>query len=190
MVAWLNSWASGVVVSVIIATLIEMILPENKNKKYIKTIIGIFVLFSILAPVISKVSGNEIDLGSIIESSTVYEYEESTTHELDTNATILSTYETKLEEEITTEIENKGYEVNSIDLVIDDTDENFGKINKAIISVSQKEDVKSVEKIEKVEINIEQKIEKQEQMPQEEILKLQKYLADTYQLEKEQIIIN
>lgn len=29
---WINSWASGIVVSVIIATLIEMLLPESKNK--------------------------------------------------------------------------------------------------------------------------------------------------------------
>lgn len=190
MVTWLNSWASGVVVSVIIATIIEMILPENKNKKYIKTIIGIFVLFSIMAPVISAVSGNEIDLGAIIESSAFIEYEKPDTHEFNTDATILNTYETKLEAEITNEIQNKGYEVNSIDLVIDGTDEKFGNINKIILSISKKEDVKNVEKIEEVEISLKQKIEKQEQMPQEEIRQLQKYLADTYRLEKEQIIIN
>lgn len=190
MVAWLNSWASGVVVSVIIATLIEMILPENKNKKYIKTIIGIFVLFSIMAPAISAISGNEIDFGAIIESSTFGEYEEPDTPEFDTDATILNTYEAKLEAEIINEIQNKGYEVHNIDLVIDDTDENFGNINKIILSVSKKEEVKNIEKIEQVEIDLKQKIEKQEQMPQEEISQLQKYLADTYRLEQEKIIIN
>ena len=190
MVGWLNSWASGVVVSVIIATLIEMILPENKNKKYIKTIIGIFVLFSIMAPAISAISGNEIDLGAIIQNSIFDEYEEATVQEMDTDATILNTYESKLEAEIISGVQNKGYEVNTINLVIDDTDEHFGNINKIILSVSKKENVKSVEKIEEVEIDLKQKIEKQEQMPQEEITQLQKYLADTYSLEKEQIIIN
>lgn len=190
MIGWLNSWASGVVVSVIIATLIEMILPENKNKKYIKTIIGIFVLFSIMAPAISALSGNERDLGAIIQNSIFDEYKQEKAQEIDTNATILNTYEAKLEAEITNEIQNKGYDVNSIDLVIDDSDEHFGNINKIILSISKKEDVKSVEKIEQVKIDVKQKIEKQEQMPQEEISELQKYLADTYRLEKEQIIIN
>ena len=54
MVGSISSWAQGIIVAVIVATIIEMLLPNNGNGKYIKTVVGIFVLFSIISPVISK----------------------------------------------------------------------------------------------------------------------------------------
>ena len=34
MIKFINSWAQGIILAVIIATIIEIILPEGKNKKY------------------------------------------------------------------------------------------------------------------------------------------------------------
>ena len=67
MVEFLSSWAGNITVSVIIATIIEMILPEGKNRKYIKTVIGVYILFIILSPIITKISGQEIDMQNIFE---------------------------------------------------------------------------------------------------------------------------
>ena len=36
MVKFINSWAQGIILGVIIATIIEMILPEGNNKKFVK----------------------------------------------------------------------------------------------------------------------------------------------------------
>ena len=36
MISWFNSWAQGIILAVIIVTILEMIVPEGKNKKYIK----------------------------------------------------------------------------------------------------------------------------------------------------------
>ena len=36
MIEFLSSWAQGIIVAVIIATLIEMILPNSSSKKYVK----------------------------------------------------------------------------------------------------------------------------------------------------------
>ena len=46
---------SVIVIAVIISTIIEMILPSNKNKKYIQMVIGVYVLFNIISPIISLV---------------------------------------------------------------------------------------------------------------------------------------
>ena len=35
MISWFNSWAQGIILAVIIVTILEMIVPEGKNKKYI-----------------------------------------------------------------------------------------------------------------------------------------------------------
>ena len=187
---WLNSWASGIVVSVIIATLIEMLLPETKNKKYIKTIIGIFVLFSIIAPAVSNFTNTNIDFAEILASNSEYGNYLGETEEIDTDKTILETYENKLKEEIKTKIKNKGYEVTNINLTIDDTEENYGIINKIELKVSKIKDSENIEKVEKVEINISKKKEETEIIGTDVINELREYLADSYQINKENIIIN
>ena len=63
MIEWISRWAEQIVVAVIIATVIEMILPNGNNKKYVKVVIGIYILFTIISPIITKISGkNLIDL--------------------------------------------------------------------------------------------------------------------------------
>ena len=48
MLEIISVWAQGIIVSVIIATIIEMILPNSSNSKYIKVVIGVFILFNII----------------------------------------------------------------------------------------------------------------------------------------------
>lgn len=54
MINYLSSWAEQIVLAVIIATIIELILPNSKNKKYVQMVIGIYVLFNIISPVIKN----------------------------------------------------------------------------------------------------------------------------------------
>lgn len=186
---WISSWASTIVASVIIATIIEMILPEGKNRKYIKTVVGIFVLFSIIAPVITKINGENIDFTSILISNVKYEnkkYEKT----LDTEESILETYKNKIKEEMISKIENKGFKVNSINLEINKSEEKYGTINKIELKVTKNEKIKSVEIINKVEINIEQEKKEVEDIPKADTVELKQYLEDTYQVDKNNIIIN
>ena len=52
----INSWAQEIVIAVIVGTIIEMIVQNGKNKKYIKTVIGMYLLFVIMYPIINKVT--------------------------------------------------------------------------------------------------------------------------------------
>ena len=54
MINFISSWAEQIVLAVIVATIIELILPKNKNKKYIQMVIGIYVLFNIISPIIKN----------------------------------------------------------------------------------------------------------------------------------------
>lgn len=54
MISKINVWTQGILIATIIAIIIQLILPENKNKKYIKVVIGIYILFCIIHPVIGK----------------------------------------------------------------------------------------------------------------------------------------
>ena len=42
---WISDWVQGIIVAVIIVTIIEMILPNGNSKKYIKVVIGIYIIF-------------------------------------------------------------------------------------------------------------------------------------------------
>ena len=45
MVNIINSWAKGIILAVMVSTIIEIILPEGNSKKYVKTIIGIYICY-------------------------------------------------------------------------------------------------------------------------------------------------
>ena len=54
MIDFMISWAEQIVLAIIVATIIELILPKSKNKKYIQMIIGVYVLFNIISPIINN----------------------------------------------------------------------------------------------------------------------------------------
>ena len=80
MIIFIKTWVSQIIVAVIIGAIIELILPNGNNKKYIKMIIGMYVLFTIIQPVVTKITGNNLEITNfnykkyfdedIIESST------------------------------------------------------------------------------------------------------------------------
>ena len=48
MINAMSTWAKSIILAVIVSTIIQMILPEGNNKKYIKTVIGLYILFTII----------------------------------------------------------------------------------------------------------------------------------------------
>lgn len=192
MINWISSWTQGIVVAVIIGTIIEMILPEGSNKKYIQTIIGIYILFTIIVPVINKFANKPIKLElsryeKILETST-----NSLGIEEKINANIESAYKLNLEEDIKEKIKNKNYEVIKIELDLEFNNSNqYGNIKKINLNV-KKNDNKSIKikKIEPIEIDS-KKIEEEikEAISSEERTSLKKYLAQQYEIEEEKIII-
>ena len=67
MIEFLSKWIEGIAITVIIASIFEMILPNGNIKKYVKVILRIYVIFSIISPFTNnKVMGN-FDLSKKIE---------------------------------------------------------------------------------------------------------------------------
>ena len=62
MISFLRTWANQIIVALIIATIFEMILPNGNSKKYVKMVIGLYVLFTMIQPVVTKISGNNLEI--------------------------------------------------------------------------------------------------------------------------------
>ena len=61
MFSQISIWAKGIIIVTLVGTILQMVLPDCNNKKYIKIIIGVFILITIIKPVIGK----SINLNSI-----------------------------------------------------------------------------------------------------------------------------
>lgn len=197
MINWISSWANSVIIAVIIATIIEMILPNGNNKKYIKTVIGVFILFSIIAPVISKVSNNDFDLKNVIDKyNIVDDYESNEVSSIDIDKSVEDVYIENLTTDIKNKIKEKGYKVINIDVDIDMSDKNYGQIKKIDIYINKSlEDnsISEVETINEVEIDIsrsEDETKSNQQLDNNEINELKKYLSEYYEVEIKNISIN
>lgn len=184
----LSSWASGVIVAIIAAKILEMLLPEGNNKKYIKVIIGIYVLFTIISPVVSGLLDEEFNIEAIFASASEYEY---STEQVEANndKLILSTYTTNLKEDVKKKLSDKGYKADEINIEVGTNEANYGQIQKMDIIVSKMEEEKKVQEIEKIDINISNKAEEKVKIPQKEVDELRKYLAETYEIDENNIII-
>lgn len=209
MVEWLSNWAGAIIVAVIIGTIIEMILPEGNSKKYIKVVIGIYILFTIISPVISKFTGKSIavsdvlDITEYIEESAASSKIENT---LDTQneQNIKEIYMDSLKRDIKSKVEGKNYVVDNVDVTIMD-DENY-TLEKIYLSVSKQQEetnnstnevteVASINKVQievsttKTEENKEERADKKDKLSTKEKNKLKEYLSGVYEIAERNIQI-
>lgn len=199
MIKFINSWAQGIILAVIIATIIEIILPEGKNKKYVKTVIGVYILFTIIYPLINKLTKTNIN--TLIENTTkqMSTYQENNSLKIDTDKYIESTYKKKIEEDIRKRANEKNLNITSLNVYIETEDENrYGMLNSLVMKVEKNETSKKNNDVNQIkEINISKNVQnneiienKDKTVTEKEINEFKEYINATYYLEKEKIHIN
>ena len=144
MINFLSSWAEQVILAVIIATILELILPNSKNKKYVQMVIGVYVLFNIISQIIKnkeKLVFSEIDLDKYITTSTKVEQSSM-------DARLEKIYLDELENNIKSKFKNAGIEIIkcTIDAELDTTKKNAG-IHSIDVKVKNVDDEQKVLKL-------------------------------------------
>ena len=104
MINFISSWAEQIIIVVVITTIIEMILPNSKNKKYVQMIIGIYILFTIISPVVKNKEVFSFDEYSVENNVP----KQNTTEESSMNKKIEEIYLQELENNITSKFANNG----------------------------------------------------------------------------------
>lgn len=196
MIEFLSSWTQGIIVAVIIATLIEMILPNSSSKKYVKVVIGMYILFTIVSPIIKKVGGKDINLNTInIEKyeQQIAKSDNTISRKFEDNNTrsIKDIYVSNLKADISAKLKEKGYEIDTSDIQIKD-DENYTieKITLKLIKMEQKQEKNNEIVINTVEIGntISQKDSKT--LSDDDKQEVKDYISETYDIDKKNINIS
>lgn len=212
---WISNWIQGIIIAVIISTIIEMILPEGTSKKYIKVVIGVYILFSMISPVINKVTGKDFrvsdifDLDEYIEVSKNGETMKKSLEDQNQDS-IKEIYISSLKNDIKEKIENKEYKVNDIQLEVENNDTYTLKNLKLQITKpknkdnSNNEEIKEnnsiINSVEKIEVNIgntqntsnentSNSNDKQDISSQDK-KELKSYLSNVYEISIKNIFIN
>ena len=191
MISNISSWAQGIIIAIIVGSIIQMLLPENKNKKYIKLVIGVYILFYIINPVVGKqLNLNEFSLDEYLSVDAKTNSEETNIYD----NTVKETFKNKVIYNIKSQLNSKGYESDNIKIEIDDE----CNILKIIITevYENKEETKEKDKskiiVNKIDTSVESVDIKEKKTKGMAIIdknNLIDYLADNYQIDKKNIII-
>ena len=193
---WISGWIQGIIIAVIIGTIIEMLLPDGNCKKYVKVVIGVYILFSIVSPVITKVTGNEFRVSDIYDINTYIEVSAKSSQEnIENNQQnqIKQVYITNLKNDMKQKIQEKGYSVKSLTLEISNDEQYTLKKIFAQVSKRKNEENNEVKDVNEINITISnttENIEEDISISTKEQNDLKAYLSGIYNLEEKNININ
>ena len=162
MIEGLSIWAKTLVLAVIIVSILEMLLPNNKTKKYIKMVMGIFILYNIISPLIknkNSLSFEESELSKYMGNTTSLEVNQESM-----DKRIEELYIQEIEKDITKKVSKKGFDVKYCRVKAKFTgDENDMGINKITLRIekSDKAPEESAQNAEELNNNTDEEIEKQ-----------------------------
>ena len=153
MIEFISSWAKSLGVTIILVSIIEMLLPNNKTKKYIRVILGIFVLFNIISPFIKNKEQlniiEEMNSADLEKYSSKYDDYKSNDNNNNEDNNILNQtsmdkritelYKQELERSIKNKIEEIGYEVESCKVEAEIINNETG-INKVKVKIGNKKE--------------------------------------------------
>jgi len=197
MVAFFSSWAQGIIVAVIVATIVELLLPNGSSKKYVKVVVGIYILFSIIAPVVNKFANQDINANEIFNLDKYEEKMENSNNsilqkiESNNSRTVKDIYVSNLEADIKAKLKDKGYEVTSIYIKAKD-DENYTIENISMtIKKNEKKESRNEITIGTITINkSKNNTVTDEEISRQNKQEIKEYLAKTYDISEKIMDIN
>ena len=114
-----NLWIEAIIVAIAITTIIEMLFPEGNNKKYIKIVCSIYILFTIVNPILNLNKIKIEDFKIAKETINVSSYNAEVITEI-----YIKTYENEIKNKLIEE----GYNLSSVRLNLDYSLENIESI--------------------------------------------------------------
>lgn len=163
---FLASWISNIIIFILLATVIDMLLPNSALQKYSKMVIGLLLIAIIITPILRLVHTNFNDvLASATlqfergEAQSLGNLTESKKKEIQAaqSAYILEQMAVQLKKGVSEELMNKfGLEISHIEVLTnDDSNQTFPQnLQKVTVRLKERDNkVETVAVIKRVEIN-------------------------------------
>lgn len=206
MISFLSNVAETIILTIVICTILELLLPDSKNKKYIKVIMGIYLIFNIISPIINNKEILATNFNNVLNNAQSISTE-SIDNKSSMDEQLEKVYKQKLDEEVEKKINEFGYVVNGLQIEAKLLGDNAGiySINANVSKMENSKEanentnnlnenkVKDVEKVDEVKISIgdriKNKIEEKTNNTEDE-KKLQEDLANYYQIDSNIVSIS
>lgn len=131
----IKNWCEEIIVVIIISIIIESLIPNSNNKKYIKVIIGIYTMYVTINPIL-----NFINYDFNIEENLLKNLK---TEEVNVDLNnIKDVYIDGIEEELKKDINSLGYEVIFLNVFVDNNYENIEKVELKVNPNTEQEIIK------------------------------------------------
>ena len=209
MVSFLSSWVKNLSLALIIVSILEMIIPNNKTKKYIRMVMGVYIVFNIISPFVKSkeiFNVNDIDINAYKSTETSSEVDQTSM-----NDRIEKLYKQELEKDIKNKIHEKGYEVDKCEVNVKIAEnEEQTQITKIKLSIKKSEEantqnqkdksienkvVTEIQKINPININSKNENSKEKSkskstVSNSEIQNIKKFLIEEYGVNEKCLEIN
>ena len=218
MIEFLSSWAKSLGLAIIVISVLEMLLPNNKTKKYVRMVFGLYIIFNIVSPFIKN--KDILDVSSYDMNEYVGNYTTNQTNEEQNSvdSQIEEIYIRELEKDITRKVEKLGYQVitcNVYATLSSQNEENY--IEQIVLTVEKNQQqendqqgneteqtetiedklVEEIQKIKPVNTTIgrinkteEEQDESKQNINNSDIQKIKKFLKEEYGVEERCLKIN
>lgn len=138
----MNTWAKNLGLAIVVISILEMLLPNNKIKKYIRMVMGIYILFCILSPWIQDkdiIQNNIEDLATSVSTGNTFTNVSNEVNQTSMNERIQELYVEELEKDIRKKLKEQGYEISKckVDANISDVEDET-RIKKISIKAAKK----------------------------------------------------
>ncbi|TWE06327.1 stage III sporulation protein AF [Neobacillus bataviensis] len=164
---FLKEWVTNIILFILLATVIDMLLPNSSMQKYTKMVTGLLLIAIILTPIFKLISKDfETTMSSIPSYQAPGEKNMKSSIDLkkkeiqaSQHAYILEEMAVQLKKDVKEELMNQyGLEIEKIDLAVNaESDKAFPEnLQKVTVLLKQPDSgVKTVEAIKQIEINTE-----------------------------------
>lgn len=125
MILKIRNWCEELIIAVVLCIIIECLIPNGNNKKYAKVVIGIYIMFVTINPILNLLN-HEIEFDEMFSAK----YQETYSN-LDYD--MKDVYIIGIEESIKEEINELGYQVEDVNISLDINYENIEKIEIEIL---------------------------------------------------------
>ena len=204
MIEFLSTWAKSLGLAIIVISILEMILPNNKTKKYVRMIFGIYIIFNMIAPFIKNKDILDVSTYDFNEYGN-YITNESDTNQTSVNSQIEEIYIEELEKDIVDKVNDLGYQVISCNVYATLSSQNKDSYIEEIVLTVEKEEqtnqdetieeklVNEIQKIKPINTTIgenKQKDDEDKSITNQDIQKIKKFLTEEYGVEETCLKIN